>query len=40
MNGLIRQYIPKGTSLEDIDDEYIEMIQEELNKRPQKNWDY
>ena len=36
MNGLIRQYIPKGTSLEDIDDEYIEMIQEKLNNRPRK----
>ena len=36
MNGLIRQYIPKGASLEDIDDEYIEMIQERLNNRPRK----
>ena len=36
MNGLIRQYIPKGTSLEDVDDEYIEMIQEKLNNRPRK----
>lgn len=36
MNGLIRQYIPKGSSLEDIDDEYIEMIQEKLNNRPRK----
>ena len=36
MNGLIRQYIPKGTSLEDIDDEYIEMTQEKLNNRPRK----
>ena len=36
MNGLIRQYIRKGTSLEDIDDEYIEMIQEKLNNRPRK----
>ena len=36
MNGLIRQYIPQGTSLEDIDDEYIEMIQEKLNNRPRK----
>ena len=36
MNGLIRQYIPKGMSLEDIDDEYIEMIQEKLNNRPRK----
>ena len=36
MNGLIRQYIPKGTSLENIDDEYIEMIQEKLNNRPRK----
>lgn len=36
MNELIRQYIPKGSSLEDIDDEYIEMIQEKLNNRPRK----
>ena len=36
MNGLIRQYIPKGTSLEDIDDEYIEMIQKKINNRPRK----
>lgn len=36
MNGLIRQYIPKCSSLEDIDDEYIEMIQEKLNNRPRK----
>ncbi len=36
MNGLIRQYIPKGSSLEDIDEEYIEMIQEKLNNRPRK----
>ena len=36
MNGLIRQYIPKGSSLENIDDEYIEMIQEKLNNRPRK----
>ena len=36
MNGLIRQYIPKGMSMEDIDDEYVEMIQEKLNNRPRK----
>jgi len=36
MNGLIRQHIPKGASLEDIDDEYIEMIQKKLNNRPRK----
>ncbi len=39
-NGLIRQYIPKGTSFEDITPEYIQMIENKLNNRPRKslNW--
>jgi len=39
-NGLIRQYIPKGTSFEDITPEYIKMIEDKLNNRPRKalNW--
>jgi len=39
-NGLIRQYIPKGTSFENITHEYIKMIENELNNRPRKslNW--
>jgi len=39
-NGLIRQYIPKGTSFYDITPEYIKMIENKLNNRPRKalNW--
>ncbi|MEA3289085.1 MAG: IS30 family transposase [Campylobacterota bacterium] len=39
-NGLIRQYIPKGTIFEDITPEYIKMIEDKLNNRPRKalNW--
>ena len=39
-NGLIRQYIPKGTSFDDITPEYIKMIEDKLNNRPRKalNW--
>lgn len=39
-NGLIRQYIPKGTSFENITAEYIQMIEDALNNRPRKslNW--
>ena len=39
-NGLIRQYIPKGTSFNDITPEYIKMIEDKLNNRPRKalNW--
>lgn len=33
-NGLLRQYIPKKRSMEDITDEEIRMIEERLNNRP------
>ena len=36
LNGLIRQYIPKGMSFDDIDDDYIQIIQDKLNTRPRK----
>jgi len=40
INGLIRQYIPKGTSFKHITQEYIQMIEDKLNNRPRKalNW--
>ena len=40
INGLIRQYIPKSTSFENITPEYIQMIEDKLNNRPRKslNW--
>ena len=35
-NGLIRQYFPKGSSLEDITAEEIQRVQDKLNHRPRK----
>ena len=39
-NGLIRQYIPKGSSFEGICDSKIIFIQERLNNRPRKSLGY
>lgn len=39
-NGLIRQYIPKGTDFSEISDEEIFRIQELLNNRPRKSLNY
>ncbi len=36
-NGLIRQYIPKGTSFENITKKEIKMIEDKLNNRPRKS---
>ena len=36
INGLIKQYIPKGISFENITPEYIQMIEDKLNNRPKK----
>ena len=36
-NGLVRRYIPKGTSFENITPEYIQMIEDKLNNRPRKS---
>jgi len=36
-NGLVRQYIPKGTSFENITPQYIQMIEDRLNNRPRKS---
>lgn len=35
-NGLIRQYIPKGTDLNLYSDEFIRLIQNKINKRPRE----
>lgn len=40
LNGLIRQYIPKGSSLENINDEDLFWIQYKLNHRPRKRLGY
>lgn len=39
-NGLIRQYIPKGTDLDEISEDYVDDIQQKLNDRPRKRLDY
>ena len=36
-NGLIRQYVPKGTDIQQLTDEYIQYIMERLNNRPRKS---
>ncbi|SFF44300.1 IS30 family transposase, partial [Flavobacterium xueshanense] len=40
LNGLIRQYIPKSTSFEEISNERIIEIQEKLNNRPRKRFNF
>jgi transposase, IS30 family len=40
LNGLIRQYIPKGTNFETMTDEYIQWIEDELNNRPRKRFNF
>ena len=40
MNGLIRQYVPKGTSMEKLTDEDVRGIERKLNTRPRKRFDY
>jgi IS30 family transposase len=39
-NGLIRQYIPKGTDMNTINQKYLNYIQDRLNNRPRKSLDY
>ena len=40
LNGLIRQYLPRGIDLSQISDHQIYVIQEKLNDRPRKLLDY
>ncbi len=35
-NGLIRQYVPKGTDFQDVTQEYLHYVQHKLNNRPRK----
>ena len=39
-NGLIRQYIPKGTDLSGITDEFVGWVENKLNNRPRKRLGY
>jgi len=40
MNGLIRQYLPKGISFEGVTEAYVLQIQQQLNNRPRKSLGY
>ncbi len=40
MNGLIKQYIPKKSSFENLNDEDILLIQNKLNNRPRKRLNF
>ena len=40
INGLIRQYIPKGTKISSLSDEYIQFVEDRLNNRPRKENNY
>ncbi len=39
-NGLIRQYIPKGTDFSEITDELVSWVENKLNNRPRKRLGY
>ena len=40
MNGLIRQYLPKGISFERVTETYVLQIQQQLNNRPRESLGY
>ena len=40
MNGLIRQYLPKGISFKGVTEAYVMQIQQQLNNRPRKSLSY
>lgn len=40
LNGLVRQYVPKSSSFEELTPEQVLYIQEELNNRPRKRFNY
>lgn len=40
LNGLIRQYFPKGTSFNNITDEQVKAVETKLNNRPRKRFNF
>lgn len=40
LNGLIRQFIPKKTDFSELTDEFIKQVEDILNNRPRKRYDY
>ena len=39
-NGLIRQYIPKRTDFNTLTDEFVQQVQDQLNRRPRKRFNF
>lgn len=39
-NGLIRQYIPKGSDFDKYDADYIRLVQNKINRRPRKRLNF
>lgn len=40
LNGLVRQYLPKKTDFSTISDEQVQAIENKLNERPRKRYNY
>jgi len=40
LNGLIRQYIPKKTDFSTITEEYVQFVEDQLNNRPRKRFNF
>jgi IS30 family transposase len=40
LNGLVRQYFPKGSDFSNIDHDYLKKIEEKLNRRPRKRYKF
>jgi transposase, IS30 family len=40
LNGLVRQYFPKGTTFEHLTDQQVKDVQDALNNRPRKRFDF
>jgi IS30 family transposase len=40
LNGLIRQFIPKKTDFSQLSNQFIQQVQETLNRRPRKRFNF
>lgn len=40
LNGLVRQYIPKQTDFDTLSDEFIQHVQDQINNRPRKRFNF
>jgi len=40
LNGLVRQYIPKQTDFDTLSDEFIQHVQDQINSRPRKRFNF